>query len=410
MFLESREVGSVQNMGKHSSALLVIVLFIAFLLPTTLLSERKTAPFYVGVTFCGNTSEEAVMLIDKVKNYTNLFVLQSGPISKNETVTNEICDYAVVAGLNIIVYFGWFDTDYPWQLPWLDFAKHRWGDHFLGIYYYAEPGGIQLDYNWSRYFEYLKLQNSPLYQSHASAMEAFINGSLAKDYNLAANMFVDRIKNDAGIQELKKHSITTFTSDYGLYWFDYLGGYDVVLVQLGWNESIAKSFGLIRGAAEMQNKSWGAIITWKYNQSPYLDSGDEIYQQMVSAYEAGAEYVAVFNYPYAGDNSFGVLIDEHFEALERFWINAVVDKTVSHGSVEAEAALVLPKDYGWGMRYSCDKNWYWQSGERAQQIWNLSVILLSGYENRLDIIYDDPAYHVNDQYKKIYYWNESLIK
>jgi uncharacterized protein YxeA len=36
-------------------------------------------PFYVGVTYCGASTTEAQQLIDKVKNYTNLFVLQSGP-------------------------------------------------------------------------------------------------------------------------------------------------------------------------------------------------------------------------------------------------------------------------------------------------------------------------------------------
>lgn len=36
-------------------------------------------PFYVGVTYCGNSTIEAEQLIDKVKDYTNLFVIQSGP-------------------------------------------------------------------------------------------------------------------------------------------------------------------------------------------------------------------------------------------------------------------------------------------------------------------------------------------
>lgn len=78
---------------------------------------------YVGVTFCGNTTQQAFQLIDKVQNYTNLFILQSGPISKNQTATTQICDYAVNADLNLIVYFGWFDTNYTWQIPWLDTAK-----------------------------------------------------------------------------------------------------------------------------------------------------------------------------------------------------------------------------------------------------------------------------------------------
>lgn len=59
------------------------------------------------------------------------------------------------------------------------------------------------------------------------------------------------------------------------------------------------------------------------------------------------------------------------------------------------------------MRYPNDRNWYWQAGERAQQIWNLSQSLLSMYGDRLDIIYDDPFYVIDGKYDKIHYWNES---
>ena len=64
------------------------------------------APVYVGVTYCGDNVTEAKLLIDKVKNYTNLFVIQSGPLQKNLAKLNEICTYAVASGLHIIVYFG----------------------------------------------------------------------------------------------------------------------------------------------------------------------------------------------------------------------------------------------------------------------------------------------------------------
>lgn len=37
--------------------------------------------FHVGVSFGGNTTTQAELLIDKVKSYTNLFVVQSGPVS-----------------------------------------------------------------------------------------------------------------------------------------------------------------------------------------------------------------------------------------------------------------------------------------------------------------------------------------
>jgi hypothetical protein len=63
--------------------------------------------FQVGVAFCGNTTAEAKLLIDRVKGYTNLFVVQSGQASNNKTSLNEIVDFAVDSGLNVIVYFGW---------------------------------------------------------------------------------------------------------------------------------------------------------------------------------------------------------------------------------------------------------------------------------------------------------------
>ena len=112
---------------------------------------------YIGVAFCGNTSAEAKLLIDRVKDYTNLFILQSGPISTNETAIDEICNYAVDSGLNLIVYFGDLNPyilslkHLEWRATWVSSAKTRWGDKFLGIYYYDEPGGLWLDTNWTAY-------------------------------------------------------------------------------------------------------------------------------------------------------------------------------------------------------------------------------------------------------------------
>jgi len=94
--------------------------------------QRKPSDFYVGVSFCGNTTAQAELLIDKVKDYTNLFVVQSGPVSVNETALNEIVNYAVCRGLDVIVYFGYFNPNYSWQVPWLDYAKQHWGSQFLG--------------------------------------------------------------------------------------------------------------------------------------------------------------------------------------------------------------------------------------------------------------------------------------
>ncbi len=183
-----------------------------------------------------------------------------------------------------------------------------------------------------------------------------------------------------------------------LYWFDYLSGYDVVLAQIGWNHSLVKDIGLIRGAATLQDKDWGAIITWKYTTLPYLDRGEAIYRQMLSSYEAGAKYIVIFNYPYTDENPYGIMLDEHFEALEKLWTDAIQGK-VTHGSILAEAGLVLPKNYGFGLRHPKDSIWgFWGPDEKTHQVWSITEELLSRYGLGLDVVYDDPAFPVTGKY------------
>jgi len=364
--------------------------------------NKEVTPFYLGVTFCGETTTEAKFLIDKTKDYSNLFVLQSGPISKNESAINEICNYAVGSGLNIIVYFGWFDIDHPWQIPWLDYAKNQWEDNFLGVYYYDEPGGTHIDYNWSRLFMGMKEQNSTIYQTFSPTIESYLQGTLQRDYDQAADHFISSLQNNHDINELKSRSIKTFTSDYALYWFDYIGGYDVVFTEFGWNNSIVQEIALVRGAAQIQNKSWGAIITWKYMNQPYLDTGDTIYYQMRTAYEAGAKYVVIFNYAEINGDCCGIMQDEHFKALERLWNEVVSEQKIEQGSIKAEHLLVLPKNYGYGMRRPDDKIWYWGADEETTQIWNYTRKLVLQYGLKLDIAYEDTKFPATNQYALVF--------
>ena len=157
----------------------------------------------------------------------------------------------------------------------------------------------------------------------------------------------------------------------------------------------------------MQNKEWGVIITWKYDESPYLDTGANIYNQMSMAYNAGAKYITIFDYPYnSTDNPYGIMTDEHFQSLKNFW-NQLVTKS-NPNSNRAQAALVLPKDYGWGMRRVDDKIWgFWNPDYKSPIIWSNLQTLLHKYGLRLDIIYDDPAFPIQGNYSKVYYWNQT---
>ncbi len=71
--------------------------------------------------------------------------MQSGPLMNNLTVMEQICDYAVDAGLNIIVYYSHNSGSGQSCDAFLANATAQYGSHFLGVYYDDEPGGKMID-------------------------------------------------------------------------------------------------------------------------------------------------------------------------------------------------------------------------------------------------------------------------
>ncbi len=357
--------------------------------------------FFFGVTYGSNTTQEAKLLIDKAKGYTNLFIVDSWDISTNETALNEICQYAVNSGLSVMVYFDYvfYEVEqWSWLRNWMETTRERWGDKFLGIYLFDEPGGNQIDTNQWR--------------SGTLARQAMENAS---DYSDAAGRFVKDIPSTISWRNVKSVNLPIFTSDYALYWFDYLAGYDAVFVELGWNTSSIQQLALCRGAANVQGKDWGAIITWTYNDPPYLASGPEIYAEMVTAYDAGAKYVVAFNFPkHPETNPYGVLAEEHFVAMQQFWDYVQTRPRRGNADASGQVAFVLPKDYGWGTRrtknFIEDRIWgFWPEDQTTLIVGKNMRILLNLYGLKLDIIYDDPQFSYQEMYKQIYYWNSTLI-
>ncbi len=461
---------------------------------TTVASKK---PFYVGVTYCGNTVAEAETLIDKVRNYTNLFVLQSGQLEADTTDINEIGDYAIFSGLHYMVYS---ETANPWLTPaWLNMAKQQWGDMFLGVYYGDEPGGKILDGGYvnltqqgsdeqvmklgstititqangttisylpdgsiSMIIEYnsipanltnISFPNSPkgnfpsgnttisiplmpnvnqtivnyapngsitirqdpniLYteengSSLISQMEPYnvlLSQNPFQNYEKAAEQFING--NENTLELVRNQSVSVFTSDYGLYWFDYLAGYNVVFAELFGGQTGAQTLALVRGAADMQNKSWGVMIE-PASQSPLsLQTGGQMYNEMRQAYENGAEYTVVFNYSPSG-NGTGLLQNEQFASIQKFWNDVMQNPKVTN-NVTGQDALVLPQNYGWGMRNQNDTIWgIWQPDNSSQQVWNAVQSSLAKYGSKLDIVYDDPAYPTAGRYQHVYYWNQTF--
>ncbi len=413
--------------------LLIVILIVsvaATYISSTGKNSAKPVPnAYIGVAFGGSTVQQAKLLIDRVSSYTNLFILDSGrnPISRNQTSVEEICDYAVSKGLSLIINLGVKDytnsSDWGWfwsQQSLSEIKQHwtqRWAEKLLGIYYNDELGGIQIGANWTEFYQSRELpyiipnQASENLHNIYLKMEKYNSTATQPDnYDLEADFFVQNVlKDDLGLTELNDAKINAFTSDYCLYWWDYLGGYNTMFAELGWNSSVSQQIALVKGAAHLQNKEWGTIITWKYNQAPYLDSGDQIYNQMLTSYEAGANYIVVFDYPYVEGNSYGVLTDEQFLSMQRFWTDINNGKFVDHRA--PNVALVLPHNYGWGMRSPNDTIWgFWPADNNSVKVGSAVSTLLAKYGVSLDIVFEDQTYPVSlGHYKEVYYWNQTII-
>lgn len=383
---------------KRWGLLLVFLLAAAFCLPVLSIhmgvGNAEADPFYFGVSFGGEHAEEALPLIDQVKDYTNLLLINSWNVTTNQTALDLVCSYAVASGLKFIVYFDFISrVMYPWHQQWLDTASQRWGDNFLGIHLRDELGGKQVEAN-----------------------EFFINAS---DYADAADRFINGVKhgstlNATSMTDAKNKSIPLFTSDFLLYWWNYKAGYDTVLAELGWNISRSRQIALCRGAATVQEKDWGAIIVYKTDSPPYLDDANQIYHDMVSAYRAGARYVVVFNYPtYPEGNPYGILTLAHLEAMKQFWQYTQSQPRTAYGTVKADTVLVLPADYGWGMRRSNyiteDKIWgVFPEDDKSPQILRNVNWLETRVNLKFDIVYEDPQFDYSRFYSHVIYWNQTL--
>lgn len=369
-------------------ALIVLLFVTIFAVANWWLSDGvSNTEFFVGVEFAySGDANDVKVLVDKVKDYTNLFVIGAIEISFNQTALNAACDYVVESGLHLVVFFT-DSKEYSYDnnrtiFDWGAEAKQKYDDMFLGVYRYDEPGGNQLDRGPS-----MLIENAENYSAMADNWTKYLN--------LLISFHLDYID-------------TVITADYGLYWFDYKAGYTAVLTEFGWNHSRPLHIGLCRGAAEAFKKDWGAIITWEYTEEPYIESPKELYEDMVLAYKNGAKYVVVFNYPKI--EPYGILTEDHFGALKDYW-SYIHNNPQEHDIIQGEAAYVLPKDYGFGFRIPEDKIWgLWESDNLSQKIWYDVNRLLGQYGSRLDIVYDEPEVMdgVRSRYDKLFFWNETV--
>ena len=362
--------------------LLVVALLLALII-VGVFRKEKVADVFVGVEVGYDNVDDIVSFVDEVGEYVNLVVIGSLSVTTNATKLTAVCDYLYNRGLYFIPFM--FLMEFIDKADFFQVAKERWGERFLGVYVSDEPGGRQFDM-----------------PEHRAVDEAENHSDAASKYIRTLNGRLQQFFANFG----QPANVTTFTADYALYWFDYKAGWDVVFAEFGWNHSRQLHIALCRGAARAQNKEWGVIVTWTYRKSPYIEDAEELYRDLVLAYNNGAKYIIVFNYP-TNVTEFGVLTREHLNSMRKFW-NYV--SAFPQPKQASKTAYVLPEDYGYGFRGPDDQIWgLWEPDELSPKVWNDANSLLTSSGAKLDLVYETTELDREQQYEKLIFWNGTTI-
>jgi hypothetical protein len=375
---------------KHLTYLLILVivlpLFINYSFTTKEVNAQTSPNFYLGVDVAFESVAATKQVIDNLSSFTNFFVIGCTG-DYNETRLTIISQYAFDKGLTFIVYTD--DTRYP-SKTWLGDAQ-KWGSKFLGIYFYDEPGGKQLDQS-----------SYPLVAS-------------ANNYSDASNKYVSLLSRwikdgpTAMSKSFGESNYQLFTSDYSLYWYDYEGGYDTVFAEFALNYSRELNIDLCRGAATAHNKDWGVMITHSFTHFPYLESGPDLYKDMVFAYENGAKYIILFD----SDPNWtrDILQPDQLTAMQQFWqYTKTHPRSIS--PVSDRSAYVLPQDYAYGFRSPTeDRIWgLWNNDTLTLEVSMSMASLFQIFGKNLDIIYPDILHPPESLgYKMVVYWNDTRL-
>jgi hypothetical protein len=371
-----------------TSSLLIAIVFLNLTFPNSV-GEQTLPDVYVGIAVGYGIDESlAKSVIDQVSPFTNFFVLGTSGLSRNLTRLNETLQYAYDKSLYFMSFpppLGGGNVPNATKV-WLNYTKNNWGNHLVGFLYpyEDEPGGHQLD-SGGRYLVVPNMTKT----NYTDASMQFTNSLWFLDLNRTRNLT----------------NYPLFTSDYALYWFDYKGGYDGLFAEFGWNYSRSLNVALCRGAAAVQNKEWGVIITHTYTAPPYIESGVQLYKDLIYAYDNGAKYIVVLDTNV--DWTASTLTNEHYEALRQFWqyIKNNPRKTYSIGE---RTAYALPEGYAYGFRGPLDKIWGIWEADMTSFMLSISVgIMFEKYGSKLDIIYEDALQSGNTYgYSNIIYWND----
>src|SRR4030066_1023477 len=122
-----------------------VFLYYGFLAGTPVKGEPSS--LFVGVDVAFDNVAEIKMLVDEISPYTNTIVIGSTGITHDMAKLDDICQYVYDRSFYLMIYAHPINNPDALviQREWVLDAKPRWGDHFLGLYAFDEPGGRQLE-------------------------------------------------------------------------------------------------------------------------------------------------------------------------------------------------------------------------------------------------------------------------
>jgi hypothetical protein len=387
----------------------VFIILLTTGLLLTLLAAELLIPgrpdVFVGMDIGYGDEQTAIKLVDEVADYVNLIVLGSLEVTNDTDALTRVWEYLFQKDLYFIIFVSFGEHGYlPPRGPDSDFfvnATQNWGDKFLGVYIFDEVGGKLIDNEHS-----INLDRVDNYSGAASV------------YTIHLDFYLENIT-----QYYQPAQFPVFTSDYALYWYDYIGGYDTVFAEFVSDHSRAISAGLCRGAAKTLSKDWGVIITWSHHDlDEFVENPDRIYDDMLLAYKNGAKYIIVFNspgftvedgkiIPNPPPTEFGTFTTQHFEKMRQFWdITQIQPRPEDY---PANIAYVLPPDYGFGFRGPDDKIWgKWSDDPISQRIWDEVNVLLQNQTLNIDIIYETKigSIPIDHPYNTLIFWNGTIVQ
>lgn len=386
------------------AALLVFILIVTTVGAHLFFQKSNSSPTaFIGVDVGYGDSTAVYNIADAVTGYANLIIIGSLEVTSNTTALTNVCDYLYQKGFYFIIYVGFAKEGvFPPQGPdpsFFQMAENQWGVKFLGAYMFDEPGGKQLDLP----------VNSPDRPAPT-----------ASGYTDAAAHFILDVGSYLSLYKEVYYDVpqmNLFTSDYALYWYDYLSGYNVVFSELLGSQTDQLAISLNRGAAECQNREWGAILTFgpsgPSNDSsthiPAFENVTEFYNEMILAWQNNAKYIIFFDAPGANHPAttpYGILTSDHLTAMKNFWSYAQEHKQ-SKGD-PAQTAYVLPRGYGYEFSGPSGTIWgVFPPDNLSSTIWHDTNSLLATYGMKLDVVYETRTDSIPTYlpYKTLIFWN-----